>query len=97
MHLLRDKSGVAAAEYALIVAVIGGAMAIAALVLGDSLSKAVPNAASFYGPNGVKYTCTANCQFEDLNFCSAHRESVGRPEGPVFSPALPPVDPAFCS
>jgi pilus assembly protein Flp/PilA len=36
--LVRDQGGASAAEYALILAIVGAAMAVAALGLGDSIS-----------------------------------------------------------
>lgn len=42
---LRDDSGASAAEYALILAIIGAGIAIAAVTLGDAISGAVNGAA----------------------------------------------------
>ncbi len=42
--LLKDESGAAAAEYALILAIVGGAIALAALALGNAVSGAMNNA-----------------------------------------------------
>ena len=43
INLMKDESGASAAEYALILAIVGGAIAIAAVTLGktigDSLNK----------------------------------------------------------
>ena len=47
----RDELGAAAAEYALILAVVGGGIAIAALALGVSMSGAMTRATVFI--NGV--------------------------------------------
>jgi pilus assembly protein Flp/PilA len=44
---LKDESGASAAEYILILAVIGGGIAVAAGVLGTSISGALNNAANF--------------------------------------------------
>jgi pilus assembly protein Flp/PilA len=44
--MLKDESGASAAEYALILAIIGSAIAIAAVTLGGSISNAMTNAAS---------------------------------------------------
>jgi len=41
---LRDDSGASAAEYALILAVIGAGIAVAALALGNSIETAFTNA-----------------------------------------------------
>ena len=42
----RDEAGAAAAEYALILAVVGGGIAVAALALGSSISAAMNRAAA---------------------------------------------------
>ena len=39
--LLKDQSGASAAEYALILAVIGGAIALASVALGTAISGAI--------------------------------------------------------
>lgn len=44
---LRDESGASAAEYVLILAIIGGAIVIAASTLGNSIGGAMTNAASY--------------------------------------------------
>ena len=44
--LRRDELGAAAAEYALILAVVGGGIAVAALALGVSISNAMGRATS---------------------------------------------------
>jgi pilus assembly protein Flp/PilA len=44
--MLRDESGASAAEYALILAIIGGAIAIAAVTLGGSISNALGKASN---------------------------------------------------
>ena len=46
LKLLKDKSGASAAEYALILAIIGSAIAIAALGLGDAIGNRMDAAAS---------------------------------------------------
>lgn len=43
---LNDESGAAAAEYALILAIIGAGLAVAALALGNAVSTAINDAAS---------------------------------------------------
>ena len=43
----RDNLGAAAAEYALILAVVGGGIAVAALALGTSISGAMGRATGF--------------------------------------------------
>ncbi len=42
--MLRDESGASAAEYALILAIVGAAIAFAALALGSSISSAMTEA-----------------------------------------------------
>jgi pilus assembly protein Flp/PilA len=43
-NMLRDESGAAAAEYALILAIVGAAIALAAVNLGSAVSNAMENA-----------------------------------------------------
>ncbi len=43
-NMLRDESGAAAAEYALILAIVGTGIAVAAIALGVSISTAMTNA-----------------------------------------------------
>ena len=44
IHLMLDQDGASAAEYALILAIIGGAIAIAAITLGSSISNSMNKA-----------------------------------------------------
>lgn len=88
-RLYCDQSGASAAEYALILATFGIAVALASLYLGTSVKKAIPMAGAFMGPGKVMYTCTSNCQFEDHYYCSAHRSNPQDPTSPTYSPALP--------
>ena len=44
INLIKDQSGASAAEYALILAIVGGAIAIAAVTLGGSISNAMKKA-----------------------------------------------------
>ena len=44
INMLRDQSGASAAEYALILAIIGGAIALAALALGNAVSTSMNKA-----------------------------------------------------
>ena len=46
INLMKDDSGASAAEYALILAIVGAGIAIAAGALGTAISTAVNNAAS---------------------------------------------------
>jgi pilus assembly protein Flp/PilA len=51
---MRDESGAAAAEYALILAIVGAGIAGAAIVLGGSISSALGRASTEI--NNVDYT-----------------------------------------
>lgn len=44
ISMLKDESGASAAEYALILAIIGGAIALAALALGTAVSDSMNDA-----------------------------------------------------
>jgi len=44
INMLRDDSGASAAEYALILAIIGGAIAVAAVLLGGAIAGAMNKA-----------------------------------------------------
>jgi pilus assembly protein Flp/PilA len=44
IKMLKDESGASAAEYALILAIVGTAIALAAVLLGNSISGAMNNA-----------------------------------------------------
>lgn len=87
--MLRDQSGASAAEYALILGTFGVALAFASTTLGLSLKPAMGITA--YGPGGTAYTCTANCQFDFKDYCSAimARNEPADFSPPTFSPALP--------
>lgn len=43
IKLLKDVSGASAAEYALILAIVGAALAVAAVSLGESIAGAMDN------------------------------------------------------
>ena len=45
INMLRDDSGASAAEYALILAIIGGAIALAAITLGKTIGNSLTKAA----------------------------------------------------
>lgn len=51
-NFLRDESGASAAEYALILAIVGTAIAVASLNLGNAISGAVNDAATCISSNG---------------------------------------------
>ena len=55
--MIRDDSGASAAEYALILAIVGSGIAIAALVLGGAVGNAM-NSAS----NCINLATSAACQ-----------------------------------
>jgi pilus assembly protein Flp/PilA len=57
VRMLKDQSGASAAEYALILAIIGAAVAIAAVTLGGAIGKAMDNASNCI--NGANSACTA--------------------------------------
>lgn len=46
INMLKDQSGASAAEYALILAIVGAGIAIAAFTLGGAISGAMTSAAS---------------------------------------------------
>ena len=53
INMIRDESGAAAAEYALILAIVGSGIALAAVTLGGSISSAMTAASDKID------TCTA--------------------------------------
>lgn len=53
-EFLRDESGAAAAEYALILAIVGSGIALAAVTLGDSIANALGRATTAI--DAVTYT-----------------------------------------
>jgi pilus assembly protein Flp/PilA len=44
INMLRDEAGASAAEYALILAIVGATIAVAAVLLGGSISNAMKRA-----------------------------------------------------
>ena len=52
VKMLKDESGASAAEYALILAIVGAAIAFAAIFLGDAISNAVNDAATCINSDG---------------------------------------------
>jgi pilus assembly protein Flp/PilA len=46
INMLKDESGASAAEYALILALVGGAIAIAAVTLGKTISNSMNKASN---------------------------------------------------
>ena len=58
--LWTDDSGASAAEYALILAIVGSAIALAAIGLGNAISNKMKSAANCVGANASTYNtaCT---------------------------------------
>ena len=56
IKMIKDESGASAAEYALILAIVGAAIAFAAIFLGDTISTALNDASTCISSNGS--TCT---------------------------------------
>lgn len=52
LKMLKDDSGASAAEYALILAIVGTAIAAAAILLGESISGAMSNATACIDSGG---------------------------------------------
>jgi pilus assembly protein Flp/PilA len=46
ISMMKDQSGASAAEYALILAIVGGAIAIAALALGNAVANSMNRASN---------------------------------------------------
>ena len=53
MKMLKDESGASAAEYALILAIVGAAIAFAAIFLGGEIAEAVNDAGTCISSNGT--------------------------------------------
>ena len=53
IKMLKDDSGASAAEYALILAIIGAAIAFAAIFLGGEIATAVNDAGTCISTNGT--------------------------------------------
>jgi pilus assembly protein Flp/PilA len=60
INLMKDDSGASAAEYALILAIIGGAIAIAAIALGDAVAGAMNRASNCVNSKGSA-AYSSNC------------------------------------
>jgi len=60
INLMKDESGASAAEYALILAIIGAAIALAAIALGNAVAVAMNRASNCVASNGSTYS--ANCK-----------------------------------
>ena len=59
INLMKDESGASAAEYALILAIIGAAIALAAIALGNAVATAMNRASNCVGSNSTNYN--TNC------------------------------------
>jgi pilus assembly protein Flp/PilA len=59
LNMLRDERGASAAEYALILAIIGGAIALAAIGLGNAVKGSLDRASACVGSNASTYN--TNC------------------------------------
>ena len=59
IRMIRDNSGASAAEYALILAIVGAAIAVAAVFLGGEIADAMNQAASCIdsGSNATAAIC----------------------------------------
>ena len=57
INMLRDDSGASAAEYALILAIVGTGIALAAIALGGSITDAMKEASDCV--DGTDLTCRA--------------------------------------
>jgi pilus assembly protein Flp/PilA len=56
IRMLKDESGASAAEYALILAIVGSAIALAAITLGQTIANAMNDASTCISTKGV--TCS---------------------------------------
>lgn len=55
IRMLKDESGASAAEYALILAIVGSAIALAAITLGNTIANAMNSASTCISSKGA--TC----------------------------------------
>ena len=56
IRMIKDESGASAAEYALILAIVGAAIALAAITLGKTIANAMNSASTCISTKGS--TCT---------------------------------------
>lgn len=56
-RFLKDESGAAAAEYALILAIVGAGIAVASVSLGGSISTAMDTAGTCITDQGLAASC----------------------------------------
>ena len=52
IKMIKDESGASAAEYALILAIVGTAIAAAAILLGETIATAMNDASTCISSNG---------------------------------------------
>ena len=52
IRMLKDESGASAAEYALILAIVGAAIAVAAILLGNTIANAMNSASTCISTRG---------------------------------------------
>ena len=52
VRMIKDESGASAAEYALILAIVGSAVALAAITLGGAIATAMNDAANCIATDG---------------------------------------------
>jgi pilus assembly protein Flp/PilA len=52
IRMMKDESGAAAAEYALILAIVGGAIALAAITLGGTIANSMNSASTCISTKG---------------------------------------------
>ena len=57
INMLKDEAGASAAEYALILAIVGGAIALAALALGGAVSNSMNRATNCIAAPGTAGAC----------------------------------------
>ena len=60
IRMIKDESGASAAEYALILAIVGAAIALAAVALGHAVSGAMNNASACINAGSTASTATCN-------------------------------------
>jgi len=56
IRMLKDESGASAAEYALILAIVGAAIALAAIALGQTIANAMNSASQCISDKGAGCT-----------------------------------------
>lgn len=61
INMLKDESGASAAEYALILAIVGTGIAVASVYLGQSISTAMSQASNCIKNPPTTGSGTANC------------------------------------